>query len=251
MTSERSSSLKTDVRQQIFIVISVGILLVATLFMTTIVSKRISPPDSVAIPTSSAPPAQIPLSGAIAERIAEIDNAIAGDTSDFALLLKREKVFILAEGNRSDLAAALQTDIAEETNLPEDWKTAGDLYYGEMTDEPQSQLRLQIANQAVSAYQRVLELTPDNLDVRTDMATAYLNTDSPMLGVTEIKKVLEADPRHLNANFNYGLMLARINRTEEAVSQLELVLTLASDSTSMHYQRARELIGSIQKQSGL
>jgi len=229
-------------------IVGVGILLVATLFIATRVSKRVPIPESPLAPVAPAPPSQLPLTGDLAERIREIDEVIASDTTDFAQLVKREKVVILAEGNRSDLAASLQVEIAEETGMPEDWKVAGDLYYGLMTEESQPSLRTQIANQVVSAYQKVLEVTPDNLDVRTDMATAYLNTNSPMLGVTEIKKVLEADPSHLNANFNYGLMLARINRAQEAIAQLELVLTLVSDSTSMHYRRANELISSIRQQ---
>ncbi len=219
--------------------------------MITTVSKRVSSPETSLTPPSTTVPSQVPLSGDLADRIQEIDDAIERDTSDFTQLLKREKVYILAEGNRTDLAADLQLQIAEETDLVEDWKMAGDLFYKGMTYEAQALLRSQIADQAVKAYQNVLDLTPDNLDVRTDMATAYLNTSSPMLGVTEIKKVLEANPDHLNANFNYGLMLARINRSDEAISQLELVLALVPDSTSIHYRRAKELILSIRQETGL
>ena len=82
------------------------------------------------------------------------------------------------------------------------------------------------------------------------MATAYLNTGNPMLGVTAIKRVLEAAPDHLNANFNYGLMLARINRTDQALEQLARVLELSPDTASTHNRRARALMASIRGQSG-
>ncbi len=251
---KRPANVESGVSMQVFAIVGLGVFLVVALFIVTAVSNRVSPPQQA---TLSAPPSmtgtssQSPLSGQLASRINELDMAIESDTSALSLVLKREKTYVLVEGGRLDMAAEMQSQIAEETGLVEDWKTAGDLYYEWMADEPQPEMRSRAAGQAVRAYQRVLELNADDLDVRTDMATAYLNTGSPMLGVTEIKKVLEEDPDHLNANFNYGLMLARINRTEEAITQLERVLTLAPDSTSMHYQRAAMLISTIREQTNL
>lgn len=251
---KRPTNIESGVSLQVFAIVGLGVFLVVALFLVTVVSKRVVPPTA---PTLSAAPAvedlssRDPLSEELANRINELDRTIESDTSAFSVALKREKIYVLSEGGRTDVAAEVQLQIAEETGLEEDWKTAGDLYYELMTEESQPQVRSRMADQAVSAYQKVLGLNPDHLDARTDMATAYLNTGSPMLGVTEIKKVLEVDPNHLNANFNYGLMLARINRSEEAIAQLELVLTLAPDPVSMHHQRAAILISTIREQSNL
>ena len=248
---KRPASVESGVGMQIFAIIGIGVLLVTVLFLATAVSKRVSPPQTASLPASSSSVPQVPLSGDLAEQIEELDIAIASDTSALKISLQREKVRVLVQGGRLDMAGDLQSQIAEETGFANDWKRAGDLYYEQMAEETQPQPRSQMANQAVHAYQEALELDPENLDARTDMATAYLNTGNPMLGVTEIKKVLETDPNHLNANFNYGLMLARINRNEEAISQLELVLSLSPDSTSMHHQRASALIAAIQEQTAL
>ena len=250
---KRPANVEHGVGQQVFVLIGLGVLLVIALFVATTVSKRVSSPEPVLPTTASLDDVVLrtPLSGDLADRIAELDAAIMSDTSAVALVLMREKMYVLAEGGRLDIAADVQSDIAEQTGLADDWKTAGDLYYEWMANETQPPERSRAAASAVNAYQATLALDPDNLDVRTDMATAYLNTGSPMLGVTEIKKVLEVDPDHLNANFNYGLMLARINRTEEAIAQLERVRTLAPDSTSVHYQRASALIASIREQINL
>ena len=250
---KRPANIERGVGLQVFVLIGLGVLLVIALFVATTVSRRASSPEP-SLPTVTSTDdtsLRTPLSGELADRIAELDAAIASDTSAISLLLMREKIYVLAEGGRLDMAADVQSEIAEETDLAEDWKTAGDLYYEWMANETQPPERSRAAALAVNAYQKTLADDPDNLDVRTDMATAYLNTGSPMLGVTEIKKVLEVDPDHLNANFNYGLMLARINRTEEAIAQLERVRTLASDSTSVHHQRASALISSIREQTNL
>lgn len=250
---KRAANVERGVGQQVFVLMGLGVLFVIILFVATTVSKRVSSPETVLPTTAPAGDVSLrtPLSGELADRIAELDAAIVSDTSAVALLLMREKMYVLAEGGRLDMAADVQSAIAEQTGLAEDWKTAGDLYYEWMTNETQTPERSSAAVSAVNAYQATLALDPGNLDVRTDMATAYLNTGSPMLGVTEIKKVLEVDPDHLNANFNYGLMLARINRTEEAIAQLERVRALAPDSTSVHFQRASALIASIREQISL
>ena len=226
-------------------------LLVVAFFMITAVSKVTHRPEPViSQPAESLPPAApAPLTQELGEQVARLDNAIAGDTSAVALTLEREKIFVLAQGGRKDLAAEAQQDLARRTGEVEDWRIAGNLFYDWMMDVEDPAVRARVAQAAITAYQAVLERESGNHDVRTDMATAYLNTGNPMLGVTEIKRVLEADPDHLNANFNYGLMLARINRIDQALEQLGRVLELSPDSTSQHFQRASALIASIRGQS--
>ena len=248
--SRRKVSVVPGVGRQVAIVFGLSILLLLALFMVTAVSKRTHSTDSAVATTSESSPALVltPPSGELDEQIAILDDAIASDTGATALALEREKVFMLVQAARVDLAAEAQQTIALRTGDVEDWRAAGNLYYDWMADVEDPVERGQIAELAITAYQEVLTRNPDNHDVRTDMATAYLNTGNPMQGVTEIKRVLEVAPNHLNATFNYGLMLARINRTDKALEQLARVLILSPDTTSTHYRRARALIASIQVQ---
>ena len=195
-------------------------------------------------------PVVAPPEGALASEIAEMDDRIAQAEGAEKLLRQREKLLRLLEAERTDLAAIEQQRVAEDTGQVQDWKLAGDLYYEAMRLSEQDPARLQqMAGLAVSAYERTLELDPDNLDVRTDMATAYLNTGNPMKGVDAIKRVLELDPNHLNANLNYGLMLYHINRVDQAAEQLEKVLELAGED-SEHYRRASAVLADIGGREG-
>ena len=233
------------ISRQTGIVIGAGLSLVVALFLITVVSRS-THPEEEAVATETRPVESQALTGVLAENIALLDAQIQEAIGSDRLSRLREKGVMLLQGGRADLAAQNQQRIAETTGDALDWKMAGDLYYDGMTEatDPAG-----IAALAIAAYQQVLDRDPDNLDVRTDMATAYLNTGSPMQGVTEIKRVLEADPTHLNANFNYGLMLARISRADKAVEQFEKVMALAGDS-SAHYQRAAEVLRSIRERGG-
>lgn len=249
---KRKANVAPGTTRQVVIIFGLATMMIITLFMITAISKQTQRPDpATALPEVSASAGQpAPMSSELADRVAELDEAIAQDSSAIALALEREKVFVLSQGGRTDLAAEAQQTIARRTGDQEDWRIAGNLYYDWMMGAEDPAERGRVASLAVTAYQAVLARDPDNHDVRTDMATAYLNTGNPMLGVTAIKRVLEAAPDHLNANFNYGLMLARINRNEEALVQLGRVLELSPDTSSNHHQRARALMASIRAQAG-
>src|ERR1019366_7933230 len=59
-------------------------------------------------------------------------------------------------------------------------------------------------NDAIGYYTRALNLTPSNLDVRTDMGVAYFNSGNADQALTEFNRVLKDDPKHVQTLFNIG-----------------------------------------------
>lgn len=144
-------------------------------------------------------------------------------------------------------AALVQRRIAEATGAPDAWRRTGDLLYSWMeTLEGKQPASSAVAEHVVEAYQKVLDQQPDNLDVRTDMATAYLQTNQPMQGVQQINRVLEQDPDHFQARFNKGIMLTMIGRAEEAIQQFERVKEIVG-SDSPYYKQADQAIQTIKR----
>ena len=234
---------------QVAVVVVAALVLVVALYLVTVESKRTHPRAAA----EASPPTAFeaaPVSGPLAEQLAALDAEIQSDTGLARLTRQREKAYVLMQSDRLDLAAMEYQRIAESTGSVEDWRIAGDLFYDWMSEEEDVNSRAQIAASAIAAYEFVLQIQPDNLGVRTDLATAYLNTGNPMRGVAEIKRVLEADSTHLDANFNYGLMLWRIGRTDQAATQFEKVMALA-DNPSAHYSRASEALRTLQQQGPL
>ena len=233
--------------RQVGVVVAASVALVVTLFLVTAVSKRTHPTVAEEV-LPAMEVAAVPLSGALAEQVAVLDGQMQQDTGFVRITRQREKAYLLMQSDRLDLAAVEYQALAEVTGAVEDWRIAGDLFYDWMTGEQDARRRTQIASNAVAAYEEVLEMAPDNLGVRTDLATAYLHTGTPMKGVVEIKRVLEADSTHLDANFNYGLMLWRIGRNDQAAAQFRKVMKLAGNP-SEHYSRAREALHTLQPEA--
>jgi len=61
---------------------------------------------------------------------------------------------------------------------------------------------------AVQAYTRALELTPENVDVRIDMGTCYRKMGQPEKAVEAYRKALSYQPKHPNGLANLGVILA-------------------------------------------
>ncbi len=227
--------------RQIAIVVGAGLLLVIGLYMITALSAGMK----TAAPATT-PAAEVPSGGALPEDVAAraeaLQQEITASTGEAALDKRRELVRLYAAAERFDLAAAEQKRLAEQTGTEQDWVLAGNLYYDWMERQPPA-TRAIFAKQAIAAYQKALEINPDNLDVRTDMAIAYMyDPDNPMKAIQETNAVLERDPNHIQANFNRGIMLMQINRVEQAIAQFEKVKTLIGNPDDPVYQRAEQVL---------
>lgn len=186
------------------------------------------------------------LGAATQARVDSLTRAI--DTADGAermRALREELVRVYVHAERYERAGSVQERIAEQVGTAEAWARAGNFYYDGMMRASGS-TRTEYARKAISAYRRSLELDPDDLDVRTDMAVAYLyDPENPMQAIRQTDRVLEQDPDHVQANFNRGVMLLQIGRSEQAVDQFQKVMSLTPD-TSVAHRRAQQALRRVQ-----
>jgi len=189
-----------------------------------------------------------PLPAGIEEQLAAIIEAANALDGDARIAKLREGVALLLSVDRFDRAAVEQEAIAEMTGLEEDWVLAGNHYYDWMGHHSGRE-RVEFARKAVAAYQRVLEINPDNLDARADMAFAYMSDpENPMQGIQELTAVLAADSLHIRANHFRGIMLLEIGRTDQALTQFRKVRRLINDESNPIFQEAGQYIDWIQGQ---
>jgi tetratricopeptide (TPR) repeat protein len=228
------------------ILVGASVLVVLALFMVFNLNKG----DTSVAPTTATSiqaPSEPPLEGEFAQRESALQSELAGLTGEARIDKQRELLTLYFTSGRFDLAGAQAEVIGEATGAESAWIDAGNFYYDWMESSP-AENKAYYSRKATSAYQRALEINPDNLDTRTDMAVAYLyDPDNSMLAIQETQKVLEADSNHVQANFNRGIMLWQINRVDEAVAQFRKVLRLVDDPTEPIYQRASEALSSLQQ----
>lgn len=224
--------------RQVGIIVGAGVLIVVVWYVfTMLVQDRASSssPDLFSASSVSIPPQ-------FQEKESELRAAMADVEGEDRILLQKELVDLYIASNRMDLAAGEAEQISMFENTETSWVATANLYYDWM-ESTDSAGKAFFAKKSIAAYRRALEINPENLDARTDMAIAYMyDPDNPMLAIQETIKVLEYDSLHVNANFNRAIMLLQINRVEQALEQLERVKRIVGDPNDPVYQRAEEVI---------
>jgi len=231
---------RIDFRKMSIVVTIGAILLVLVLYGVTVVSKQSPIGGSTQMraqePTESVAAANVP---AVPPELAARAEALrlAADSLEGAARAARlaELVNLYLVSGFLPQAAEAQAEVAGEIGTAQAWADAGNLNYQAM-QQAEGSAKMAYANEAIAAYSKSLEIDPANPDVRTDMATAYLATNNPMEGVQQITQVLDDYPDHVQANFNYGVMLSMIGRTDQSIAQFERVLELVEAGTDTYQQ---------------
>jgi cytochrome c-type biogenesis protein CcmH/NrfG len=79
-------------------------------------------------------------------------------------------------------------------------------------------------DEAIRWYREALSLSPDLVDVRTDLGACLVHSGRPAEGLAEFEAVLRQDENHRNALYNRGIALVQMGRPAEAAAAWEEVL---------------------------
>ncbi len=242
----------SDAGKRALTLVGAAVLAVLVLFFITQASSD-GPNTTPSTPTGTTTPPPAPtapaLSAEVEAQVAALEDEIEAATGDERLAKQEELAALYARNGAFALAAPVQQEVAEARQTALAWADAGSLYLAHML-RTQGPDRTTYAQLAAQNYERSVALDDTDLDVRTDLATAYLNDgQNPMQAVETVKEVLAEDPDHVRANFNFGLMLAQINRTDQAQEQFEKVIGLTESGDPVR-QRAEQELDRLQGASG-
>jgi len=236
--SGSSSNSNKAVGKQIGIIVMSAVLVVFALYMLTTMSNSGASAETSLEPATGQ---EEPLASQFIDRQTELQEQLEGLEVDSLVAIKRKLVDLYFAAARFDLAGFETESIATILQSEHEWSVAGNLFYDWMERKDPSE-RTPWALKAIAAYQEALKINPKNLDVRTDMAIAYMyDPPNAMMAIQETNAVLEQDSLHMQANFNRGIMLMQIDRVDQAATQFEKVMRLIADENDPVYVRAKEL----------
>jgi zinc-ribbon domain len=244
---EHGPSVEEGVGKRVAIIVGAAVLIVVTLFMIGALNNS---GEGAQAPVALSPDDFAPVPSGIASQIEALDDSVAQSTGEARLTFMSRRVELFVSAARYDLAGEAQLAVAGESDTEDNWTLAGNLFYDSMDRAAEgSGDRTGFAKRAIAAYREVLRINDDNLDVRTDMAVAYLyDPDNPMSAIQETQAVLERDSLHVQANFNRGIMLLQINRVDGALEQFRKVQRIVGDPGDPIYVRAQEAIDTVSGQ---
>jgi tetratricopeptide (TPR) repeat protein/ribosomal protein L40E len=206
-------------------------------------SDRLTPPgEATAASGEAAPMGPPPLSDEARQRVEALEQQIEAEADDEQRReLRQQLVDTLWRESAFGRAGEVQEVIARELDTADAWADAGSFYLAQMLRiEGPDQSRY--ARDAARSFELALERRPGDLDIKTDLATAYIrHPDNPMRGVELVREVIDENPDHTRARYNYALMLAQIGRNDQARSELEQVIARTEPGEFIHDHAHAEL----------
>lgn len=107
---------------------------------------------------------------------------------------------------------------------------AGDKYFQAFTSL-EDERKSTALKKAMSAYESVLEKNPEDPEATTSLAVCYIEGsailgEAPMKGIGMLRKVLEKDPKNINALINLGYFSTKSGQYEKAIERFKEVLEI-------------------------
>jgi FimV-like protein len=120
------------------------------------------------------------------------------------------------------------------------WVNAAYRYFDAFRVTNDSILRSNFVGKAISAYQKVLEINPENLNAKTDLGLCYAEgTSNPMQGIMMLREVVAKNPEHEMAQFNLGILSVKSGQYDKAVERFNKVLEINPSNYEARYMLGR------------
>lgn len=165
------------------------------------------------------------------EVIEELMAEMEGEADDQKFVIFADSLAKVYEsGGKLDSAAYFYGLIAEKVPNVDNWERAGELYYEAFGFSMDDQKTLMLANQTRNYLNRVLEINPERLDLKTKVAMTYIGSSNPMQGITMLRDILEKDPENEDALFNMGILSMQSGQYKKAVERFEQLVNNYPDN---------------------
>jgi outer membrane protein len=82
------------------------------------------------------------------------------------------------------------------------------------------------AQKARDFYNKVLKKDPENLYAKTNLASTYIKSETPMAAINLLREVIEANPNYVPALMTMGGMSMQSGQYDKAVNRFEKVISI-------------------------
>lgn len=233
------SGLKPE--RHILIVVTVGILAAVGLFSLPkyVVQNETGeqPAQSSNETTTTEKEPHLQLSEQQSDELNKIRNSSKGP-----LDIYQDLSVFFAGVNMFDSSAFYAEKRALELNNEQDWLMAGDYYYQAYSLSLNPVTQEEFAEKARAAYQKALEINPNQLHARTNTAMTYVTSASPMQAIMMLRQVLDINPRYVPAIMSMGALSMQSGQYDKAVSRFEQALTIDEGNLNAQLGLAYSLI---------
>jgi predicted Zn-dependent protease len=146
------------------------------------------------------------------------------EAQQVSALEKLASAFIGAE--KYDSAAYYAANYADKHATLAHVLRAGQLYFEAQTYAINVKKGQILGDKARTYFEKALSLDPNNLLVKTNMAMTYVDTPTPMKGISLLREVIEQEPTFVPAIFNLGILAIKSNQFGKGQERFTQILKL-------------------------
>jgi tetratricopeptide (TPR) repeat protein len=125
-------------------------------------------------------------------------------------------------------AAYYSERLAALNSGAENWENAGNRYLA-ATRFVQPDKRHVIFEHAIHCFEKTLELNPENVNARINMAACLVEgTNDPMKGIAMLKEIEKSDSNNINLQLNFAMFSEKSGQFEKAIQRYNKILQIDS-----------------------
>lgn len=165
-----------------------------------------------------------PLSAGQQSQLSSLQSAFSKAAPEAQEAIAEKLITLLHNVTRYDSAAYYAEKLAEIQPTEKNLLRAADAYYEAYTFSVDEQKTAVLGQKTRDLYDKALVKNPNLLSAKANMAMTYVNTDTPMKGISLLREVIAQDPTNEPALFNLGLLSMRSNQYTKAVDRFRQIL---------------------------
>ncbi len=164
-----------------------------------------------------------PLSEALQNKIASMKAQFESKKDEGSLTTLIEA---FREANRLDSAGFYAEKFAIIQPNAANWGRVAQLYFEAQTYALSPQKGQAMGAKAREFFEKILAKDPNNLLIKSNLAMTYVDTPTPMKGITLLREVIEQDPTFVPALFDLGVLSIKSNQFGKAQERFAQILKL-------------------------
>lgn len=181
----------------------------------------------------------------------ETELANAGSTSDKIGAIQQAVAFWDRQRTVGPQAYYAQ-EIAALESTQENWTEAGDKSLVAFKLNQDSILQVYFSDKTLFAYEKAVELAPENLNSKVNLARTYIDVKKEVMrGVFMLREVVAEDSLHVPANLLLGRLSVFSRQMDKAVARLEKVIKKEPDNSEALYYLGEAHLGLGNKETSL
>ncbi|MGY6741837.1 MAG: tetratricopeptide repeat protein [Cecembia sp.] len=172
-----------------------------------------------------------PVSEEAREALDAIANRLQGESDkERFLVLADTLALIYTQVGKFDSAAYFLEQAALKLDNLQTWEKAGLAYYEAYTFALNEQKVAFLADKTRTYLNKVLDVNPQRLDLKTKVAMTYVSSANPMQGITMLREILEEDPTNEDGLFNMGVLSMQSGQYKRAAERFEELVRYHPDN---------------------